>query len=46
LRYVKEHRADNKGLATAGLTTSLIGLGICVMWLVLFLVAGLSPAYY
>lgn len=34
LNYANQGRADNKGMAIAGLVVSIIGLVICILWAV------------
>jgi hypothetical protein len=34
INYVNQGRADNKGLAIAGLVVSIVGLVICILWAV------------
>ena len=33
MNYANQGRASNKGLATAGLVVSVIGLAICIIWI-------------
>lgn len=34
VNYANQGRANNKGLAVAGLVVSLVGLAICILWAV------------
>lgn len=34
INYANQGRADNKGLAIAGLVVSIVGLVICILWAV------------
>lgn len=42
VNYVRTGRADNKGVAIAGLVTSVIALVMCVLWVTVFVAAPLG----
>ncbi|MTD54885.1 DUF4190 domain-containing protein [Amycolatopsis pithecellobii] len=42
INYVRTGRADNKGVAIAGLTTSVIALVVCILWVTVFVAAPLG----